>query len=120
MRLASWINQWTLPSATISERYRQYWRIELFFRWFKQSLRIRTCSDTSPNAVRVQHWSAICIDLVVAITRKELGITTNTTTFVQILSFHAISKVYIAKLFTNNDTSDQHVNTPDQLTFTDL
>jgi hypothetical protein len=120
MRLAFWTNQWTLPAATISQLYRQRWQIELFFRWVKQSLRIRTFYGTSPNAVRVQLWSAICVYLAIAITRKELGITTNLTTFVQVLSVHALSKVPIAEVFTKLDTSDHHIDTPDQLTFNDL
>ena len=120
MRLAFWTNQWTLSAATISELYRQRWQIELFFRWVKQSLRIRTFYGTSPNAVRVQLWSAICVYLAIAITRKELGLTTNLTTFVQVLSVHALSKVPIAELFTKLDTSRTHFDTPEQLTFNDL
>mgnify|MGYP003349529351 FL=1 len=120
MRLAFWTNQWTLSADTISELYRQRWQIELFFRWVKQSLRIRTFYGTSPNAVRVQLWSAICVYLAIAITRKELGLTTNLTTFVQVLSVHALSKVPIAELFTKLDTSRTHFDTPEQLTFNDL
>ena len=120
MRLAFWTNQWTLSAATISELYRQRWQIELFFRWVKQSLRIRTFYGTSPNAVRVQLWSAICVYLAIAITRKELGLSTNLTTFVRVLSVHALSKVPIAELFTKLDTSRTHFDTPEQLTFNDL
>lgn len=43
-----------MPAATIAELYRQRWQIELFIRWVKQSLRIRTFYGTTPNAVRVQ------------------------------------------------------------------
>jgi hypothetical protein len=120
MRLAFWTNQWTLPAATISQLYRQRWQIELFFRWVKQSLRIGTFFGTSPNAVRVQLWSAICVYLAIAITRKELGITTNPTTFVHVLSVHALSQVPLAELFPKLDTSDQRVDTAAQLTFNDL
>ncbi len=120
MSLAFWANQWTLPAATISDLYRQRWQIELFFRWVKQSLRIRIFSGTSPNTVRVQLWSAICVYLAIAITRKELRAITNLATFVQVLSVHALSNVPIAELSTKLDTSDHHVDTPEQLTFTDL
>lgn len=120
MRLAFWTKQWTLPAATISQLYRQRWQIELFFRWVKQSLRIRTFYGTSPNAVWVQLWSAICVYLAIAITRKELGITTNLTTFVQVLSVRAFSYVPLHALLAKLDTSDHHVDTPDQRTFNDL
>jgi hypothetical protein len=119
-RLAFLTNQWVLPAAMIAELYRQRWQIELFFRWVKQSLRIRTFYGTSPNAVRVQLWSAICTYLAIAITRKQLGITTNLTTFVQVLSVHALSKVSVVELFTKNDTSEPPFYKLNQLTFNNL
>src|SRR5665213_252873 len=119
-RLAFWTNQWMLSAATIAELYRQRWQIELFFRWVKQSLRIRTFYGTSPNAVRIQLWSAICTYLAIAITRKQLGIRTNLTTFVQVLSLHALSKVPLQELFAKVDTSEDHLDTANQLEFNDL
>jgi hypothetical protein len=119
-RLAFWTNQWTLPAATIAELYRQRWQIELFFRWVKHGLRIRNFYGTSPNAVRVQLWSAISTYLAIAITRKQLGIRTNLTTFVQVLSVHALSKVPIQELFAKVDTSQVHFDTDNQLTFKEL
>lgn len=119
-RLAFWTNQWTLPAATIAELYRQRWQIELFFRWVKHGLRIRTFYGTSPNAVRVQLWSAICTYLAIAITRKQLGITTNLTTFVQVLSVHALSKAPIHELFAKVDTSERRFDTGNQLTLNGL
>lgn len=119
-RMAFWTNQWTLPPAIIAELYRQRWQIELFFRWIKHGLRIRTFYGTSPNAVRVQLWSAICTYLAIAITRKQLGITTNLTTFVQVLSVHALSKLPIHELFTKADTSQHHSCTDNQLTLNGL
>jgi hypothetical protein len=119
-RLAFWTNQWTVSAATIAELYRQRWQIELFFRWVKQSLRIRSFYGNSPNAVRVQLWSAICTYLAIAITRKQLAITTNLTTFVQVLSLHALSHVPVQELFTKLDTSEVHLDTANQLEFNDL
>jgi hypothetical protein len=119
-RLAFWTNQWTLPAATIADLYKQRWQIELFFRWVKHGLRIRTFYGTSPNAVRVQLWSAICTYLAIAITRKQLGITTNLTTFVQVLSVHALSKAPIQELFAKVDTSGIQSDTGNQLTLNGL
>ena len=102
LRLAFWTNQWTLPAATIAELYRQRWEIELFFRCIKHSLRIRTFYGTNANAVRVQLWSAIAIYLAIAITRKELGLTTTLTTLVQVLSLHALPQTPIPELFCGN------------------
>lgn len=119
-RLAFWTNQWSLPASLVAELYRQRWQIELFFRWVKHGLRIRTFYGTSPNAVRVQLWSAICTYLAIAITRKELAIETNLTTFVQILSLHALSKDPIGELFVKDTTSEDDLDTGNQLTFNGL
>jgi hypothetical protein len=83
-------------------------------------LRIRTFYGTSANAVRLQLWAAICVYLAMAITRKQLGITTNLTTFVQVLSLHALSKVPIDELFENLNTSTDHFDYPEQLILNDL
>lgn len=120
LRLAFWTNQWTLPAAVIAELYRQRWQVELFFRWAKQSLRLRTFYGTNPNAVRVQLWSAISLYLAIAITRRELGLATNLTTLVQVLSVHALSKTAIPELFAKVDTTALTIEAGEQLAFSDL
>lgn len=115
-RMAFWTNQWTLPAATISELYRQRWQIEIFFRWIKQNLRIRSFYGTTPNAVRVQLWTAICTYLAVAITRKQLGLTRPLSAVLQILSVNAFQKVPIVELFAELDTSEPNPTTSNQLT----
>ncbi len=119
-RLAFWTNQWTLPAATIAELYRHRWQVELFFRWVKHGLRIRTFYGTSANAIRVQLWSAICTYLAIAITRKQLRIVTNLTTVVQVLSVHALSRVPITELFAEITTSQSPFDKPNQLTFSEI
>jgi hypothetical protein len=114
-RMAFWTNQWTLPALLIAELYRQRWQIELFFRWIKQNLRIRSFFGTTPNAVRVQLWSAIATYLAVAIARKELGIERSLTTVLQILSVHAFQKTPLPELFAEVDTSAAPLDTPNQL-----
>jgi IS4 transposase len=60
-------NNFTEPALTIAQLYRCRWRIELFFKWIKQHLRIKAFYGTSDNAVRVQVWTAITVYLLVAI-----------------------------------------------------
>ena len=115
-RMAFWTNQWTLPAATISELYRLRWQIELFFRWIKQNLRIRGFYGRTPNAVRVQLWSAICTYLAVAITRKQLGITRPLSTVLQIISVNAFQKVPLAELLADADPLGSAGDTQNQLT----
>ncbi|MBI5692351.1 MAG: IS4 family transposase [Verrucomicrobia bacterium] len=115
-RMAFWTNQWNLSALLIAELYRQRWQIELFFRWLKQNLRVRSFFGTTPNAVRVQLWSAIATYLAVAITRKELGIQRPLTTVLQILSVNAFQKIPLPELFAELDTSAAPFDTPNQLT----
>ena len=115
-RMAFWTNQWALSAWLIAELYRQRWQIELFFRWIKQNLRIRTFFGTTPNAVRVQLWSAIATYLAVAIARKELGLQRSLTSVLQIISVHAFQKVPLQELFAESDTSATETHTSNQLT----
>ena len=115
-RLVFWTNQWTLPAATIAALYRQRWQIELFFRWIKQNLRIRIFYGTTPNAVRVQLWSAIATYLAVAIARKELRISQSLTTVLQIISVNAFQKTPLAELFANTELKTTAPDPNNQLT----
>lgn len=119
-RLIFWSNLWSAPAAVIAEAYRQRWQIELFFRWLKHGLRIQTFYGTSDNAVRLQLWASICVYLAMATARKQLGITTNLTTFVQVPSLHALSKAPIPELFKEIDTSEAGPGFSNQLTFNDF
>jgi hypothetical protein len=119
-RLAFWTNLWEAPAAVIAETYRQRWQIELFFRWLKHGLCIQTFYGTTATAVRLQLWASVCVYLAMAITRKQLGIDTNLTTFVQVLSLHALSKAPVDELFENHDAIPQGCVDRDQLVFKDL
>ncbi len=119
-RLAFWTNLWDAPAVVVAEAYRQRWQIELFFRWLKHGLRIQTFYGTSENAVRLQLWASICVYLAMATARKQLGITTNLTTFVQVLSLHALSKTPVAELFAESDTSKAELDIHNQLSFSDF
>ncbi|MCL2001033.1 MAG: IS4 family transposase, partial [Planctomycetes bacterium] len=66
-------NNFSLPALTIAALYRQRWQVELFFKWIKQHLRIKTFYGYSENAVRTQLWIAIAVYCLLAIIRKELG-----------------------------------------------
>jgi IS4 transposase len=65
-------NHFDLPALTVSHLYAQRWQIELFFRWIKQNLRIKTFYGTSDNAVKTQIWIALGVYVLVAIVKKQL------------------------------------------------
>lgn len=59
-------NIFHLSARTIAEIYKQRWQIEIFFKWIKQNLKIRSFLGTSRNAVMTQIWVALCMALLLA------------------------------------------------------
>ncbi len=97
-RLVFLTNNFEIPAETVAAVYRQRWQVELFFKWIKQHLRIKSFIGTSVNAVKSQIWVALCIYLLVAITRKKLGIQCSLYTFLQILEVNLFEKKPISSL----------------------
>jgi hypothetical protein len=104
-------NNFEIPAETVAAVYKQRWQVELFFKWIKQHLRIKSFIGTSANAVKSQIWVALCIYLLVAITKKKLGIQCSLYTFLQILEVNLFEKKPIPSLVAealkrNSDTPD--------------
>lgn len=59
-------NAFHLSAKTIAAIYKQRWQIEIFFKWIKQNLKIKSFLGTSANAVMTQIWAALCISLLLA------------------------------------------------------
>jgi IS4 transposase len=91
-------NHFTLPPLTIALLYKSRWRVELFFKWIKQNLRIKSFFGTSPNAVKTQVWIAVCVYVLVAILKKELNLPGSLHQILQNLSVNAFEKVQINQL----------------------
>jgi len=88
-------NNFDLKALAIANIYKCRWQVELFFRWIKQHLRIKSFYGTSPNAVKTQVWIAICIYVLVAIIRKELKVELSLHEILQILSVSLFEKTPI-------------------------
>jgi len=105
-------NHFGLPALTVSRLYGLRWRVELFFKWIKQHLRIKAFYGTSPNAVRTQLWIAVSVYVLVAIIRKQLKIEASMFTILQILSVSAFDKTPLPQLLANVElqtlTDDSH------------
>lgn len=95
-------NNFLLKPETISQLYKSRWQIELFFKWIKQHLRIKSFYGTSPNAVKTQIWIAICTYLLVAIIKKSMKIEHSLYTILQIFSVCLFEKVPIFQLLTDS------------------
>ena len=85
--------------------------VELFFKWIQPPLRIKRFYGTSPNAVKTQVWSAVCVYVWVAILKKELGLPQSLHTILQVWSVRAFEKVPIHELLTRSLNGNE--NTPD-------
>ncbi len=85
-------NIFTVSAKTVADIYKQRWQVELFFRWIKQHLRIKTFYGTSPNAVKTQIWIAISTYLLVAIMKKRIDLPGSLHTILQILEVNIFDK----------------------------
>ena len=94
-------NNFALPALTIAQLYKYRWQVELFFKWIKQHLRIKSFYGTSENAVKTQIWIAISVYVLVAIVKKRLNLNISLYTFLQILSVSMFENVYILQLVKN-------------------
>jgi hypothetical protein len=93
-------NNFNLPALTIAQLYRSRWQVELFFKWIKQNLRIKSFYGTSENAVKTQIWIAISVYVLVAIMKKELHLKESLYTILQVLSVSAFEKTPVYQLIT--------------------
>ncbi len=96
-------NNFTLPTLTIAQLYRSRWQVELFFKWIKQNLRIKTFYGTSENAVKTQVWIAISVYVLVAIMKKQLRLQESLYTILQILSVTSFERTSLIQLITERD-----------------
>jgi IS4 transposase len=113
-------NDFTLPALTVAELYRHRWRVELFFKWIKQHLRIRSFYGTSANAVKTQIWIAISVYVLVAIVRKRLHIERDLYTLLQILSVCLFEKLPLLQALTGPAYTAMDDDTANQLLLFDL
>jgi len=108
-------NQFMLPALTIAELYRYRWRVEIFFKWIKQHLRIKKFFGTSENAVKTQIWIAISTYVLVAIMKKRLKTDLTLYTILQILSITLFEKKPIYQVLTERDYKNQITSSHIQL-----
>jgi hypothetical protein len=95
-------NHFKLPAIVITEIYRKRWQIELFFKWIKQHLKIKSFYGNSANAVKTQVWIAISTYLLIAITKKKLDISeVSLHTFLHILEVNLFEQKLIKQIVTD-------------------
>lgn len=94
-------NNFEVEAIDICMLYKNRWQIELFFKWIKQHLRIKTFWGYSPNAVKTQIWIAICTYLLVGYAKKKLKSNLSLYEITQILGVSVFDKTPLNELLTN-------------------
>lgn len=113
-------NNFNLPANTIAALYKSRWQIELFFKWIKQHLKIKSFYGTSENAVKTQIWIAVTVYLLVSIVKKQARISLPIYTFLQILSVSIFEQIHILQLVRNPAYKTNKTQSCKQLELFDL
>src|ERR1700692_1021304 len=113
-------NNFALPALTIAQTYKARWQVELFFKWIKQHLRIKSFYGTSENAVKTQIWIAVSIYVLVAIVRKRLGLEVSLYQILQILSVTLFEKTPILQALQASDSQEELPDPGNQLILFDF
>ena len=92
-------NNFQLKATEIAQFYKHRWKIELFFKWIKQHLKIKSFWGQSENAVKTQVWIAVSVYVLVAIAKKKFMLTQSLYEILQILSISIFEKMPINQLF---------------------
>jgi len=113
-------NNFVLGAGTIALLYKARWRVELFFKWIKQHLRILAFYGTSENAVKTQIWIAVAVYVLIAIVKKRLHLDQSLYTILQVLSVTIFEKTPILQAFCDWDYKDENTTFCNQLPLFDL
>lgn len=110
-------NNFNVSAKTIAELYRNRWKIELFFKWIKQHLRIKVFWGQSPNAVKIQIWTAVATYVLVAIIKKHLKTGRSIYEILQIISVSVFDKTPVNQLVSESEFKNLDDPADNQLRF---
>jgi len=94
-------NNKKVKAQTVASLYKSRWYVEIFFKWIKQHLKIKSFWGQNENAVRSQIWVAISAYVIVAIAKKKLNITNSLYEILQYISIAPFEKSPLSATFTN-------------------
>ena len=112
-------NNFTLPAIVVADLYRCRWQIELFFKWIKQNLRIKSFFGLSENAVKTQIWIAVAVYVLIAIIKKRLALTASLYTILQLLSVTVFEKIQLDQLLAQSHPASSQSTLDNQLNLFD-
>ena len=105
-------NNMDLAAKTIADLYKSRWQVELFFKWIKQNLKIKSFVGTSKNAVLTQIWIAMCVYLLLAFLKFQSKLTKSMQQILRVLQLNLFEKRELIALLrgdpVNPEPPDQH------------
>lgn len=96
-------NNFSLPSSTIAALYKARWQIELFFKWIKQNLMVKSFYGTSANAVKTQIWISMIVYLVLAIMKERFHLENNLSQLLHFLEVNLFERKSLESIFQFNE-----------------
>ena len=113
-------NNFYLKATEIAQLYKHRWKIELFFKWIKQHLKIKSFWGQSENAVKTQVWIAVSVYILVAIAKKRFLIKQSLYEILQVLSISIFEKISLNQLFEQTQLQYFKEQNDNQLNMFDL
>jgi hypothetical protein len=110
-------NNFALPAEDVALLYKYRWKIELFFKWIKQHLKVKSFWGTTENAVRIQIYSAIITYTLIIVIKNKLKSAQSNYEILQILSIALLDKAPLKDLLSNSVNQDVKEQNFDQLKF---
>jgi len=104
-------NNFKLSAKTIADIYKARWQVELFFKWIKQNLKIKSFVGTSKNAVMTQIWIALCIYLLLAFIKFQSKLTKSMQQILRLLQLNLFEKRDLMALLRGDPPNDRQLDT---------
>ena len=119
-RLVFLTNDFDLPAETVAALYRSRWRVELFFKWIKQNLRIKAFFGTSANAVKAQIWISITLYVLAALMKKRMNLKAPLSKILLIFRIRSFERSCLQEALYENDALKTEVDSCKPLTLFDF
>ena len=105
-------NNFLLSAETIAALYKARWEIELFFKWIKQNLRVKSFYGTSANAVKTQIWIAMIVYLLLAILKERYKLKHSLSQLLHFLEVNLFERKPLLSIFESNERTPQRIKDP--------
>lgn len=103
-------NNFKLSARTIADIYKARWQVELFFKWIKQNLKIKSFVGTSKNAVLTQIWIALCLYLLLAYLKLQSQLNKSMQQILRVLQLNLFEKRDLMGLLRGDPVVDRTTN----------